>query len=124
MSEYILVHHGVKGMKWGVIRSLSALRKNRRTSVDDTVSKPKKKSSKPPTRSVKDITDTELKQILNRMEMEKKYNQFTAKEKSAAQKFVSEVLTGAAKQTATKYAAQYMSSGVEYLIKSSKAKAK
>lgn len=122
MNDYVLCHHGIKGMKWGVVRDLRNRNKAKRVSKIEAKVSAKKKSAKPTYPSVKSLSDQDLKQILNRMDMEKRYNQMTAKEKTATQKFVNDVLTNAAKQTATKYTADYMSKGVEYLIKSSKKK--
>ena len=112
MNRNELMHYGVLGMKWGVRRKRSKL-----SSVEV---KPKKKT-------VSDLSDAELRQIINRHQMEKQYAQITAKEKSAGAKFVSDVLTNAAKQTATSYTAKYMAKGMDALIaeaakKASKAK--
>jgi hypothetical protein len=120
MSDYILIHHGIKGQKWGIIRSLSALRKNRRTSDTDSNQNSKKKSpkvKKVKRVSMKDLSDDELKKILNRMDMEKRYAQLNKKEKNSANKFVGDLLRDSAKETAKKYVSQYMSKGVDYLLK-------
>lgn len=101
MNDNHLIHYGVLGMKWGI-------RRKSKSSVTTS------KSSK--SRSVKDLSDAELRQILNRHQMEKQYAQITAKEKSAGVKFVSDVLTNAAKQTATSYTAKYMAKGMDALI--------
>lgn len=101
MNKSELMHYGVLGMKWGV-------RRKSKNSVETA------SSSK--SRSVKDLSDAELRQILNRYNMEKQYAQLTAKEKSAGAKFVTDVLTNAAKQTATSYTAKYMAKGMDALI--------
>lgn len=101
MNNGQLTHYGVLGMKWGV-------RRKSKKSVE--------KSSSSKSRSVRDLSDAELRQIINRHQMEKQYAQITAKEKSAGAKFVSDVLTNAAKQTATSYTAKYMAKGMDALI--------
>lgn len=101
MNNNQLKHYGVLGMKWGV-------RRKSKQSVET--------SSSSKSRSVRDLSDAELRQIINRHQMEKQYAQITAKEKSAGAKFVSDVLTNAAKQTATSYTAKYMSKGMDALI--------
>jgi len=60
--------------------------------------------------------NTELRNRLNRLQMEKQYAQLNQREKSAGAKFVTNVLLNAAQQTASKYVSQYMSKGVEALI--------
>ena len=101
MNNNQLKHYGVLGMKWGV-------RRKSKQSVET--------SSSSKSRSVRDLSDAELRQIINRHQMEKQYAQITAKEKSAGAKFVSDVLTNAAKQTATSYTAKYMAKGMDALI--------
>ena len=66
--------------------------------------------------SIKNISDAELRQKINRLQMEKQYSKLTQKERSAGQKFVKDVFTNAAQQTASKYVSQYMSKGVDTLI--------
>lgn len=94
-----LTHYGVLGMKWGV-------RRKRKSNVEVVTKK----------KPISELSDTELRQIINRHQMEKQYAQITAKEKSAGAKFVSDVLTNAAKQTATTYTAKYMAKGMDALI--------
>ena len=106
-----LCHYGVLGMKWGVRRRRSTIKKSsNKTNSDPKESKVKKK------KSVSELSDTELRQAINRIQMEKQLAQLTAKEKSAGAKFVTDVLTNAAKQTATSYTAKYMAKGMDALI--------
>ena len=49
--------------------------------------------------------------------MEKQYKQLTSSEISVGRKFVQDVLTNAAKQTATNYASKYMTKGIDAVIK-------
>lgn len=76
-----------------------------------TGKKPKKESA------TKSMSDAELRQRINRLQMEKQYAQLTAKEKSVGKKMVNEILTNAAKQTATSYVSKAMSKGVDEIIK-------
>lgn len=112
MNRNELIHYGVLGMKWGVRR-----KRNKSSNVEVVTKK----------KPISELSDAELRQIINRHQMEKQYAQITAKEKSAGAKFVSDVLTNAAKQTATSYTAKYMAKGMDALIaeaakKASKAK--
>lgn len=107
-----LCHYGVLGMKWGVRRRRSTIKKSsNKTNSDPKESKVKKK------KSVSELSDTELRQAINRIQMEKQLAQLTAKEKSAGAKFVTDVLSGAAKKTATDYTAKYMAKGMDAMIK-------
>lgn len=111
MNKGELMHYGVLGMKWGVRRRRSTIKKSsNKTNSDPKESKVKKK------KSVSELSDTELRQAINRIQMEKQLAQLTAKEKSAGAKFVTDVLTNAAKQTATSYTAKYMAKGMDVLI--------
>lgn len=111
MNKGELMHYGVLGMKWGVRRRRSTIKKSsNKTNSDPKESKVKKK------KSVSELSDTELRQAINRIQMEKQLAQLTAKEKSAGAKFVTDVLTNAAKQTATSYTAKYMAKGMDALI--------
>ncbi|CAK7008341.1 MAG: hypothetical protein EUB_01592 [Eubacterium sp.] len=75
-----------------------------------------KRSDKKTSNGVKSMSDAELRQKINRLQMEKQYSKLTQKERSAGQKFVKDVFTNAAQQTASKYVSQYMNKGVDALI--------
>lgn len=107
-----LYHHGIKGMKWGVRRSPQQLGHS-----------PKKVSSKQRRKNeMKNMSDAELRRRINRIQMEKQYMQLTEPQLSPGKKFVKDVLTNAAKQTVTNYAAKYMGKGMEALIEQTKKK--
>lgn len=103
-----LTHYGVLGMKWGV-------RRKRKSNIEVVQTKK---------RPISEIPDDELRQIINRYQMEKQYAQITAKEKSAGAKFVTDVLTNAAKKTVTSYTAKYMAKGMDALIREASKQAK
>ena len=114
-----LYHHGTLGMKWGVRRAQVKLSKtngsSKKSPSSEEVHEDYTKSHA--TNSVESMSDNELRNRLNRLQMEKQYTQLTQKEKSAGVKFVTNVLVGAAQQTASKYVSQYMTKGVDTLIK-------
>jgi len=108
----VLQHHGILGQKWGVRRTESQLtRGSKGTSSSKKVSAKETEKSK-----IKSMSDAELRQKINRIQMEKQYSQLSKKDISAGQKFVSDVFMNAAKQTATNYASKYMTKGVDALI--------
>ena len=119
-----LSHAGIKGMKWGVRRfqnkdgSLTPAGKKRYgenpgDSADTHDDYKKARTAK----SMATMSNKELRDVIERINLEKQYNQVTQKEKSAGEKFVTDVLLNASKQVATQYTATYMKKGVDALIK-------
>ena len=108
-NEALLQHHGILGMKWGDRRTPEQLARasGKKTSSDDEVKK---------------MSDSELRSKINRLQMEKQYKQLTSSEISVGRKFVQDVLTNAAKQTATNYASKYMTKGIDAVIKKATSK--
>lgn len=100
LSEDFLAHYGVLGMKWG----------KRKGSSGSSI-KSSKKSKKNPKAST--LSDAELRQRINRLQMEKQYKQLTTKDRSTASKFVGDVVRESAKQTASSYVTKYMKTGVD-----------
>lgn len=100
----VLKHHGVKGMKWGV-------RRNRTAPVDNAPRHEDYKSAHN-NKSVKSMSDKELRQRINRLQMEQQYKNLNKQEVSKGQKMATEVLTNVAKQQAAKYIIKYMDKGI------------
>lgn len=74
MESNELMHYGVLGMKWGVRRSEAQLARARgktKTSSEDEHEDYKKAHSK---KSVKSMSDAELRSRLNRIDMEQRYS--------------------------------------------------
>lgn len=113
-----LYHHGVKGMKWGVRRyqnkdgSLTNAGKRRRRS-DNYHDDYKRAHNKD---SVKYMSDKELRERNNRLQMEQQYKNLTKRQQSAGEKWAKQILVGAATGVASAYASKYAKKGVEYAI--------
>lgn len=109
-----LYHYGVLGMKWGVRRSpaqIARVSKGKNT-VSEDYERAHKKTK------VKYMSDKELRDTNNRLQMERQYEQLTEKKKSAGRKFVTGVLVASATAVATKYVTKHMESGVQWVAKS------
>jgi hypothetical protein len=112
MENKELKHHGIKGMQWGRRRyqnhdgSLTPAGKQRYGDGydDDPVSR---------------LSDQELRNRINRINMERQYRDLTKRQKSAGEKFVTDVLLQAGKNVAAEYTAKYMKQGIESILKKS-----
>ena len=125
MSDY-LIHYGVLGMKWGVRRrrraasvnerdakelekagfkkeadALRLLAKKQRTKADEVEARINKK--KEMKKNVKEMSDEELRKVVNRLQMERQYAQLSessvSKGKEYAQKIIKAGTTVAAVTT-------------------------
>lgn len=103
MDDKSLYHFGVKGMRWGVRRSQSQLGQTEKLRSDS--------------KEISSMSDQELRNRINRLQMEKQYTQLTQKEKSAGRKFIESVLKNTAQQTASNYILKYMDKGVRFALK-------
>ena len=116
--EYSLNHSGVKGMRWGIRRyqnkdgSLTPAGRKRYSN-----SKHEDYANAHSKKSVKSMSNKELKERNNRLQMEQQYEQLTKRKKSAGEKFVTGVLVASGTAVATKYVTKYMTNGVEAFSK-------
>lgn len=126
-----LYHFGIKGMRWGVRRyqnpdgSLTNAGKKRlkkghaSNEETDSSNKPSTKSSS--TKTVKDMSDDELRQAINRLQLEQQYKNLSPKNVSKGKKFIdtvkNDVLKPAAIDMGKQVAKSLMTKGVNSLIK-------
>lgn len=101
METNVLVHHGIKGMKWYQRRyqnkdgSLTPQGKIRYGAVYKKGSKPStssSESSKSKTKSVSEMSDQELQAAINRKRLEAEYTRLNPKQVSKGQKFAKAVM--------------------------------
>ena len=77
MSEPYLAHYGIKGMRWGVRRSLAQLGRALKGSPGKGSSAKKQDvPPKPKPKSISEMSDTELKARLDRIRMEQQYKDY------------------------------------------------
>ena len=121
--ENTLQHYGVLGMKWGVRRTPAQL--GRRTSS--------KKKSKPTGReekgkvapkkkkSLKDMSDEELRAKISRLELEKRYSDLSKPENHArttkGKAFVSDILEKSGKNIGTQLTTYALGTAVNKMLK-------
>lgn len=120
MDNNTLIHWGIKGMRWGVRRyqnpdgSLTPAGKKRQVKIEANTQGDDYKKAR--AKSVKQMSDSELRSSINRLQMEQQYAQLTAKKKSAGRKWVESLLTDSSKDIAKKYIDQYGKMGVDAAI--------
>lgn len=113
-----LAHYGVKGMKWGVRRY------QKRTTGQNGIPKvtPETKNKKiiKAQKKAAGMTDQELRERINRIQMEKQYSQITAKDKAVGSKFVTTVLMSVATAKATAYVSKNVDTIIPKLVSGAK----
>lgn len=98
-----LYHHGVKGMKWGVrktpVRSSSGATRKRKSNALSLFKKKKAtrnvssaNSSPAQTKSIKDMSDDELRKKIERVRLEQQYQQLNPPTVSRGQKIANRVM--------------------------------
>ena len=98
-----LYHHGVKGMKWGVrktpVRSSSGATRKRKSNTMSLFKKKKTtrkvssaNSSPAQTKSIKDMSDDELRKKIERVRLEQQYQQLNPKTVSKGQRIAKRIM--------------------------------
>ena len=97
MSDY-LIHYGILGMKWGVRRfqnkdgtlTPAGKKRYRERSTTDESHEDYKKAHTP--KSIKSMSDAELRNRLNRLQMERQYSQLSKSNVSKGKEYVQKII--------------------------------
>ena len=126
-----LYHHGVKGMKWGVrktpVRSSSGNTRKRKYNTQSLFKKKKTthnasvaKSSPAQTKSVKDMSDDELRRKIERVRLEQQYQQLNPKTVSRgrriAKSVINNVIVPSAEDLGKQVVKSFMAKGINKVL--------
>lgn len=114
-----LYHWGIKGMRWGIRRTPAQLGHKPSNSEDDSgIGKTAKPSKK---RKISDLSDDELRQRINRLQMEKQLKQLLTEDnqprQSRGKAFVMDVVEKSGKNIATQLVTYAFGKGVNAAFK-------
>lgn len=84
-----LVHYGILGMKWGIRRTPEQLARARGRSTTNKLHEDYKKAHTP--KSIKSMSDAELRNRLNRLQMERQYSQLSKSSVSKGKEYAQKV---------------------------------
>lgn len=106
MKKNELVHHGIKGMKWGVRRTEAQLARARgNTKSDEKTSSISTKKAEPKKRKkMSEMSDEELRRVVNRLQLEQQYQNLNPEKVSAGKKFANKVVKDVVIPVATEVA--------------------
>lgn len=119
-----LTHHGILGMKWGIRRTPAQLGRKKSLSGNEEGTKKaggkeKASSGNSGRKSIKDMTDSELKEMISRLELEKRYRELSKSEEQVrsakGRDFVADVLEKSGKNIATQFTTYVMGTAVNKL---------
>lgn len=121
MYDDQLRHYGILGMHWGRRKGRSQehthVTRARMSGTKEDDKKEISTSSSPPKKQVKDMSDTELKDLISRLELEKKYRDLTPQKTSKGKALVMDALDKAGKNMAGQVATYALGIAINKLAK-------
>lgn len=121
MNNNELTHYGVLGMRWGHKKAQSSNASGsskRRSSKSEDYLRAKKLKKK----RLSQLSNAELKELNNRMQLESQYKNLKKQDISAGRKFVKDVGYETAKGITSEYAKKYAKIGIKYIADAAKNK--
>lgn len=110
----VLSHYGVKGMRWGVRRSLS----QPSSGASDDATRASQLQRKARTGGTKALTNRDLQDLVTRLNLEQQYDRLRPRRPSEkVAKFVAETLLSVGKEQASKYARDIVATQVGNVVK-------
>lgn len=106
-----IMHYGVLGMKWGIRRYQPYPKGKSGRFLGKTRKTKKAKPVKAKARA-KAMTDDELKDTVHRLQLEKRYVDLTAVQKSRGQKIVEDLMYSTAEKAAKAYVDELIKKGI------------
>lgn len=88
-----MYHYGVLGMKWGIRRArknTASSNSSRKSQVEENVNDDYKRAHSK--KSVKQMSDKELREKLNRLQMEQQYSKLSGNDVSKGQDYVNKLI--------------------------------
>ncbi len=128
MDNTELIHHGIKGQKWGVrryqnkdgTRTAAGKKREKALNADSQVKAQRKAEVKSRRTMIDDearaMSDKELQQKIKRLQLEKQYKDLREADTSPGRKYVSDVLSSAGKKALTVAAAGAISYAIKVAI--------
>lgn len=125
MENNTLQHHGIKGMKWGVRRTPEQLSRMKgridttsgivkeAKNINDSVSNIRSTTSKKP--DLSKMTDQELRDRVNRMNLEQQFSQLSSRKISKGEQYVKNTLEIAGNTLAVAGSAVAIAVGIQQL---------
>ena len=136
MSSNELIHYGIRGMRWGVRRyqnkdgTLTKAGRKKMAKLDKEYSKltrqkrntesPSNNSSFTKKKKIREMSDDELRDQINRLDLEKRYSELisssSVKKQSKGKAFIKDVLESSSKNIAKQTATYLMGKAVNDTI--------